>query len=85
MILVEQIMSEVVPSLSLHDSQYVNVPLGFKFKPSDEELFDGYLKPKNESPSNKNKNKNNSLSTRINIEDRDVYGIEPWNLNCKFA
>ncbi|GMN31315.1 hypothetical protein TIFTF001_003204 [Ficus carica] len=72
-------MPEFAPSSSLHDSQCVNVPLCFKFKPSDEELVDGYLIPKNVSPSKKNENK--SPSTRFNIEDEDVYGIEPWNLN----
>ncbi|KAG6487125.1 hypothetical protein ZIOFF_055708 [Zingiber officinale] len=54
----------------------MNLPPGFRFHPTDEELITHYLAPKL-SDSN--------FSETTVITELDMNKIEPWNLPCKFS
>ncbi|KAG6483197.1 hypothetical protein ZIOFF_059839 [Zingiber officinale] len=56
--------------------QKMNLPPGFRFHPTDEELITHYLAPKL-SDSN--------FSETTVITELDMNKIEPWNLPCKFS
>lgn len=59
----------------VEDSELIDLPPGFRFHPTDEELISYYLKPK----------VLNSLFSAVAIGEVDLNKVEPWDLPCKFS
>ena len=57
------------------DSEQIDLPPGFRFHPTDEELISYYLRPK----------VLNTFFSAIAIGEVDLNKVEPWDLPCKFS
>lgn len=58
----------------VEDDEQIDLPPGFRFHPTDEELITHYLKPK----------VFNTFFSATAIGEVDLNKIEPWDLPCKF-
>ena len=58
----------------VEDEEHIDLPPGFRFHPTDEELISHYLKPK----------VFNTLFSATAIGEVDLNKIEPWDLPSKF-
>jgi len=56
----------------VEDSEKIDLPPGFRFHPTDEELITHYLRPKVV----------NSFFSAIAIGEVDLNKVEPWDLPC---
>lgn len=63
-----------ISNLFLQAAGKMNLPTGFRFHPTDEELITHYLAPKLSD---------SSFSATV-ISELDTNKIEPWNLPCEF-
>lgn len=57
------------------DSEQTDLPPGFRFHPTDEELISYYLRPK----------VLNTFFSAIAIGEVDLNKVEPWDIPCKFS
>lgn len=58
----------------VEDDEQIDLPPGFRFHPTDEELITHYLKPK----------VFNTFFSATAIGEVDLNKVEPWDLPCKF-
>ena len=57
----------------VEDEEQIDLPPGFRFHPTDEELISHYLRPK----------VLNTLFSAVAIGEVDLNKVEPWDLPCK--